>query len=57
MVKDIKTGHVHYSKHFLKEFSDKTVINKSGYPIYCQHYNPNIAFIREFKGKQVQIDN
>jgi hypothetical protein len=57
MVKDIKTGHVYCSKHFPKEFSDKTVVNESGYPIYCQHYDPNIAFIREFKGKQVRINN
>jgi hypothetical protein len=35
MVKDIKTGHIHCSKHFPKEFSDKTVVNESGYPIYC----------------------
>jgi hypothetical protein len=57
MVKDDKTGRVQCNKRFPKDFMDETVVQENGYPNYRRRDDPNTAFTRVIKGKEVRIDN
>ena len=57
MAKDEKTGKSKCTKRFPKDFCDETTVKDDGYPIYRRRNNPNTAYTKMIKGKEVHIDN
>jgi hypothetical protein len=52
-----RTGQLKCTKKFPKDFTESTVIPEDGYPIYRRRGNPDTAFVKKVKGKDIRIDN
>lgn len=52
-----KLGQYICSKRFPKAFSDHTVPSESGYPRYRRRNDPQTAFTKRLKGKDISVDN
>ena len=57
MIQDDRTGHLKCSKQFPKAFADETTVQENGYPTYRRRNDPNTAFTKRIRGKELRVDN